>query len=210
MPPRTARPSPAKADSSQRANAQRLSTEEPSTRERILDAALDLFVEKGYEKTSLREIAERLGFTKAALYYHFSSKQDILMALHLRLHRLAQLGASRFGDGPVTPATWAGLLDWFIDQIPANRKLIAMHERNRTAFEEVHSKEHDLEHQDLEERLRAALSDPSSPLRDRVRMAFAFSAVMGGLVLGGEAFGGENADRLTAELKATVHDVLGH
>ncbi len=39
---------------------------EQSTRERILDVALDLFVEKGYDKTSLREIAERMGFTKAA------------------------------------------------------------------------------------------------------------------------------------------------
>src|SRR5579863_3643512 len=62
--------------------------EPQGTRARILDVALDLFIEKGYDKTSLREIAGRLGFTKAALYYHFPSKQDILMALHLRLHDL--------------------------------------------------------------------------------------------------------------------------
>src|SRR5262249_12854805 len=40
------------------------------TRERIQAIALELFAEQGYEKTSLREIAERLGVTKAALYYH--------------------------------------------------------------------------------------------------------------------------------------------
>ena len=40
--------------------------------------ALELFAEQGYEKTSLREIAERLGVTKAALYYHFKSKDDIV------------------------------------------------------------------------------------------------------------------------------------
>ena len=40
--------------------------------------ALELFAEQGYEKTSLREIAERLGVTKAALYYHFKSKEDIV------------------------------------------------------------------------------------------------------------------------------------
>src|SRR5690606_31787714 len=40
------------------------------TRQRIQDVALDLFAEQGYEKTSLREIAERLDVTKAALYYH--------------------------------------------------------------------------------------------------------------------------------------------
>ena len=48
------------------------------TRERIQRVALELFVERGYEKTSLREIAERLGVTKAALYYHFRTKEDIL------------------------------------------------------------------------------------------------------------------------------------
>ncbi|MGW1451198.1 TetR/AcrR family transcriptional regulator, partial [Micromonospora sp. NPDC002411] len=48
------------------------------TRERIKAVALELFTEQGYEKTSLREIAERLNVTKAALYYHFKSKDDIV------------------------------------------------------------------------------------------------------------------------------------
>lgn len=42
--------------------------------------ALELFTEQGYEATSLREIAERLGVTKAALYYHFKSKDEIVVA----------------------------------------------------------------------------------------------------------------------------------
>src|SRR6516165_5426796 len=48
------------------------------TRARIQQVALELFAEQGYERTSLREIAERLGVTKAALYYHFKSKEDIV------------------------------------------------------------------------------------------------------------------------------------
>jgi len=48
------------------------------TRARIIDVALELFAEQGYEKTSLREIADRLGVTKAALYYHFKTKDDIV------------------------------------------------------------------------------------------------------------------------------------
>ena len=48
------------------------------TRSRVQKVALELFAEQGYEKTSLREIAERLGVTKAALYYHFRSKEDIV------------------------------------------------------------------------------------------------------------------------------------
>ena len=57
--------------------------DEGDTRERILDVALDLFIEQGYDKTSLRQIAEPLGFTQAAIYYHFAAKEDILVALHL-------------------------------------------------------------------------------------------------------------------------------
>ena len=51
------------------------------TRQRIQDVALELFSEQGYEKTSLREIAERLDVTKAALYYHFKTKEDILVSI---------------------------------------------------------------------------------------------------------------------------------
>jgi AcrR family transcriptional regulator len=44
------------------------------TRQRILDVALDLFIEQGFDGTSLRQIAEQLGVTKAALYYHFEPR----------------------------------------------------------------------------------------------------------------------------------------
>ncbi|MCE7052810.1 TetR/AcrR family transcriptional regulator [Streptomyces purpurascens] len=52
-----------------------------NTRQRIQDVALGLFAEQGYEKTSLREIAERLDVTKAALYYHFKTKEEILVSI---------------------------------------------------------------------------------------------------------------------------------
>lgn len=48
------------------------------TRQRIQQVALELFAERGYDKTSLREVADRLGITRPALYYHFATKQDIL------------------------------------------------------------------------------------------------------------------------------------
>jgi AcrR family transcriptional regulator len=51
------------------------------TRARIQQVAVELFAEQGYDKTSLREIAERLDVTKAALYYHFKSKEDIVRSL---------------------------------------------------------------------------------------------------------------------------------
>ncbi|SCG76670.1 DNA-binding transcriptional regulator, AcrR family [Micromonospora siamensis] len=62
------------------------------TRERIQAVALELFTEQGYEKTSLREIAERLNVTKAALYYHFKSKDEIVSSfVEDRLRRMDEL-----------------------------------------------------------------------------------------------------------------------
>jgi AcrR family transcriptional regulator len=51
------------------------------TKAEIRKVAIELFTAQGYEATSLREIAERLGITKAALYYHFSGKEDIVHSL---------------------------------------------------------------------------------------------------------------------------------
>lgn len=52
-----------------------------ATSERIRSVAAELFAERGYGETSLREIAERLGITKAALYYHYPSKEQLLQAI---------------------------------------------------------------------------------------------------------------------------------
>jgi AcrR family transcriptional regulator len=54
---------------------------EGSAREEILDAAAELFAERGYAATSTRTIAERVGIRQASLYYHFPSKEQILAEL---------------------------------------------------------------------------------------------------------------------------------
>ena len=51
------------------------------TRAQILDVALRLFTERGYEGTSIRDLSDALGMTKSALYYHFPSKEAIVMAV---------------------------------------------------------------------------------------------------------------------------------
>ena len=89
-------------------------SDEVDTRERILDVALDLFIEQGYDKTTLRQIAEPLGFTQAAIYYHFAAKEDILVALHLRLHELARPVLSQLA-AEAGPAGWATVLCGLVD-----------------------------------------------------------------------------------------------
>ena len=54
------------------------SMEKSSTREELLEAALDLFSVNGYEATSISQLADAVGIRKASLYSHFANKQDIL------------------------------------------------------------------------------------------------------------------------------------
>ena len=58
------------------------------TKERILDAALALFAQNGYPGTSMRDIASTLGITKAALYKHYTGKQEILDSIVERMNQM--------------------------------------------------------------------------------------------------------------------------
>ena len=51
------------------------------TRHKILDAARELFVNRGYEATTMREIARRIEYTPTAIYHHFRSKEALLFEL---------------------------------------------------------------------------------------------------------------------------------
>jgi AcrR family transcriptional regulator len=53
----------------------------PETRQRILNAAITLFQERGFAGSSIRDLAERAGVTTAAMYYYFDGKDQILEAL---------------------------------------------------------------------------------------------------------------------------------
>jgi len=176
-----------------------------STREKILDVALDLFTDQGFDGTSMREIAGRLGISKPAIYYHFASKEEILMALHMRLHEFGKAALARLTGQTVTLQVWGSLLNELLDQMLAQRKIFMMHERNQAALEKLHRKDHDDEHNDIEQRFRQALTDPSLPLRDRVRMACSLGAVFGGLLMAGQAF--DNVP--SAELGSQVRDAIG-
>ena len=60
-------------------------------REKVLEVAAQLFNERGYRATSLRDIANALGVTKASLYHYFTSKEQMLIELYERIHsRLAE------------------------------------------------------------------------------------------------------------------------
>ena len=155
--------------------------DEGDTRERILDVALDLFIEQGYDKTSLRQIAEPLGFTQAAIYYHFAAKQDILIALHLRLHKLGRPAFEQLGK-EAGPSGWAAVLRGLVDTMLANHKLFVLHERNQTALAALHIKGHDGDHEEMEQQFRRILANSAIPARDRVRLSCALGALLSSLM----------------------------
>src|SRR6202035_3717630 len=95
------------------------------TRQQILETAQRLFAELGYDATSLQMIADEMGLTKAAVYYHFRAKSDILHAAMLpgiqRLHVLLDEAAGIRGP----PAPIEHLVSGFVDFLVKNRRRFA-------------------------------------------------------------------------------------
>ncbi|MCX5041757.1 TetR/AcrR family transcriptional regulator [Aldersonia sp. NBC_00410] len=94
------------------------------TRERILAAAVDLFAEHGFEATSLQQIADVLPVTKAAVYYHFRSKDDLLATLvePVFADLEARLQAAQIGKP--SPAARRAALTGFLDGLIAHHQMI--------------------------------------------------------------------------------------
>ncbi|MGD0167978.1 MAG: helix-turn-helix domain-containing protein [Gaiellaceae bacterium] len=178
------------------------------TRERILDTALDLFIERGYEKTSLRELAERVGITKAALYYYFSSKEELLKTLVEPLFAAQERAMDLLKGNPGREA-WskaiAAVTEWLLPQ----RRLFELLENNESA---LHAMTQDAGHLNahlaMHERLDAILSDKSMPLADRLRIAGAIGVFAGVLGFTGKAFRDTPPDELRALLVDVINDVL--
>ncbi|MCR9105560.1 MAG: TetR/AcrR family transcriptional regulator [Gammaproteobacteria bacterium] len=105
-------------------DSQAVSAEQaPSTAERILDAAEDLFAEKGYSATSLGEVADRVGIRSPSLYNHFKNKEALYEAVLERL--LADFSAplSELEGGQVTNERIIFWLETIVRQHHANPNL---------------------------------------------------------------------------------------
>jgi len=175
------------------------------TRERIQAVALELFAEQGYEATSLREIAERLGVTKAALYYHFKSKEDIVRSFTedyvADLDALLAWGAAQ----PRAPETRAALLARYADIVGLRLGVLRFLEQNQAAVHHLMAEHGGADRMRLFraqfEALRDLLAGPDAPLRERVRASVAVASVGMGCML----FHAEATD--PAELRAIVLEI---
>ena len=98
-----------------------MSKDEGDTRERIRSVALTLFRERGAERTSLREIAENLDVSKAALYYYFRSKDELIASLAAPFvdgFRELLDAAEEGRDGDMARRLVEGYIDLLFDQRP--------------------------------------------------------------------------------------------
>jgi AcrR family transcriptional regulator len=176
------------------------------TRERILTVANELFIEQGYEGTSLREIADRLGITKAALYYHFRSKDEILTTLLEPFFALLDDLLDRLEAADDIEA-WADALTWVVEKIFDYLDFFRLMGSNRHVVEVcLEAVEHD--HTEMHARIEAAAHAAASSVAEEVRMIAALGAVTGFDDWAPTLLA--NADPLTlqAELTATVRDML--
>ncbi|HEY7429423.1 MAG TPA: TetR/AcrR family transcriptional regulator [Streptosporangiaceae bacterium] len=148
------------------------------TRQRIQAVALELFAEQGYDKTSLREIAERLEVTKAALYYHFKSKEDIVASLvedfSRQIDELISWGATL----PGTPESRAAVLSRYYGIVADSSPVFRMLQHNQASVSSLaNAKTRERLHREHVYALVALLTEPDAPLQDQLRAAVSLASV---------------------------------
>ncbi len=149
------------------------------TRSRLRQLALKLFAEQGYEKTSLREIAEQLGVTKAALYYYFKSKEDIVRSLvEDYVADLDELIAWAKAQ-PRTPATRAEIVRRYLHIVANGTEVFRMLHQNQAAVSGLaNAKERGELFKERMDALVALLTEQAdASLRDQIRAASCLMSV---------------------------------
>jgi AcrR family transcriptional regulator len=199
----------ARSESAARGEAAARHRARGGTRERIQAIALELFAEQGYEKTSLREIAERLGVTKAALYYHFKSKEDIVRSFvedyRAELQQVIAWGASQ----PRTPQTRAEILRRYADIVGEQLAVIRFMEQNQAAMHTLMSDSGARKKmfRDQFMSLSDLITPPGAPLADRIRATMAVVSIgMASLLLQREAASPEELHDAVLEVACDLAD----
>ncbi|KMS83537.1 MULTISPECIES: TetR/AcrR family transcriptional regulator [Streptomyces] len=149
-----------------------------NTRQRIQDVALELFAEQGYEKTSLREIAERLDVTKAALYYHFKTKEEIIVSLFADLTKPIEDLIEWGGRQPHTLETKQEIVRRYSEALAGAEPLFRFMQENQATVRELRIGD---TFKDRMRGLRDILIDPEAELVDQVRSVSAMFTLHAGM-----------------------------
>ncbi|MFM9448177.1 TetR/AcrR family transcriptional regulator [Streptomyces acidiscabies] len=171
-----------------------------NTRQRIQDIALELFAEQGYEKTSLREIAERLDVTKAALYYHFKTKEEILVSIFDDLTKPIQELIDWGAQQPHTLETKREIVRRYSRHLADAAPLFRFMQENQATVRELQIGD---SFKDRMRGLRDIITDPDAPLTDQVRCVSAIFTLHAGMFLL-QDFEGEPEEKRAAVLEVAV------
>ncbi|WP_432033447.1 TetR/AcrR family transcriptional regulator [Streptomyces antibioticus] len=151
-----------------------------NTRQRIQDVALELFAEQGYEKTSLREIAERLEVTKAALYYHFKTKEEIIVSIFQDLTKPIEELIEWGEQQPHTLETKHEIVRRYSQILADASPLFRFMQENQATVRELRIGE---SFKDRMRGLRDIFIDPDARLTDQVRCVSAIFTLHAGMFL---------------------------
>ena len=168
------------------------------TRRRIQDVAMDLFAQQGYEKTSLREIAEHLDVTKAALYYHFKTKEDILASIAEDLTKPVDEVIAWAESQPRSLATKQEMLRRYSEALWAAAPLFRFVQENQATMRELSIGEY---FRSKVTALSGLLKEDGAPLTAQVRSITALSAMHWGV------FAMQNVEGDPEEKRAAILEV---
>lgn len=115
---------------------------EPTARERVLGAAVDLFATQGYDRTSVTQVIERAGLTKGGFYHHFASKDALLYEVYgdlitTQLERMDAILAQRLPPAETLRALILDLAE--TTAASAQRALVFWRELHRLGDEQTAS-----------------------------------------------------------------------
>src|SRR5689334_13252258 len=105
-----------------------------STKDVIREAALQLFSTKGFDHSSLREVADAVGITKASLYYHYASKVDLLIAIIEPMFDELRAQVERLDDIEHTPENVREVISERLRSTLANRNVGVLCMRDTVAI----------------------------------------------------------------------------
>ncbi|CAN3128000.1 TetR/AcrR family transcriptional regulator [Mycobacterium sp. smrl_JER01] len=145
-------------------------------RSRLLDAALELFAERGVDGTSLQVIADHLGVSKAAVYYQFQTKEDMVLAVLQPFFddvaRLVRIAESIHQPESRRDATIGG----FIELVIRNRQLGHLVYGDPAVLELIRGHQ---ELVDCRDRLHNLLLGSATDIKSRVTVAMITAGIVG-------------------------------
>ncbi len=162
------------------------------TKERILMAALEMFSQKGYEGTNIRELSASLGLVKSGIYKHYESKEAIWNAL---LDRMIAYYGERFGSSEHMPLVPDSLEDFvsmtmrmvnltiYDEQIVKTRKVLTLEQFRDERARELATKHFLTGLTEMFTRIFAGMMDKGLICRDDPAMlAFAYTTPISALI----------------------------